>query len=70
MSSNGADQHRNAATARIAGESSWREANRANNAAEITGAGTEWLIASSTVQRPSPESCTQPRNASNTGISR
>ena len=49
---------RSAATARIAGESSCRERNRANSAAEITGAGTAWLIASSTVHRPSPESST------------
>src|SRR5690606_20233579 len=50
---------RSAATAFIAGESSWREAKRANSAAEITGSGTAWSIASSTVQRPSPESATQ-----------
>ena len=47
---------RSAATAFIAGESSWREANRANSAAEMTGIGTALSIASSTVQRPSPES--------------
>jgi len=49
---------RSAATARIAGEDSCREANRANSAAEITGSGTAWVIASSIVQRPSPESST------------
>ena len=49
---------RSAATAFIAGESSWREANRANSAAEITGSGTACRIASSIVQRPSPESST------------
>ena len=47
---------RSAATAFIAGESSCREANRANSAAVITGTGTAWLMASSTVHRPSPES--------------
>ncbi len=47
---------RSAATAFIAGDSSCREANLANRAAEITGAGTARSIASSTVQRPSPES--------------
>ena len=49
---------RSAATAFIAGESSWREANRAKRAAVITGAGTAWSMASSTVHRPSPESST------------
>ena len=47
---------RSAATTFIAGESSCREANRANSAAVITGSGTAWSIAASTVQRPSPES--------------
>ena len=47
---------RSAATAFIVGDSSWREANRANSEAEMTGIGTELAIASSTVQRPSPES--------------
>ena len=47
---------RSAATACIVGDSCWREANRANSDAEITGIGTELAIASSTVQRPSPES--------------
>src|SRR5581483_370497 len=49
---------RSAATAFIAGDWSWRDTNRANRAAEITGAGTRLLMASSTVQRPSPESST------------
>ena len=47
---------RSAATARIAGEASCREAKRANNAAVITGSGTAWAIAASMVHRPSPES--------------
>jgi hypothetical protein len=34
------------------------EENRANSAAEITGSGTACVIASSIVQRPSPESST------------
>ena len=42
----------------IAGESSCREANRENSAAEMTGAGTAWSMAASTVHRPSPESST------------
>ena len=49
---------RSAATARIAGDESCREANRANSAAEITGSGTACSIASWMVQRPSPESST------------
>ena len=47
---------RSAATAFMVGDSSWREANRANSEAEMTGMGTELAMASSTVQRPSPES--------------
>ena len=47
---------RNAATAFMVGESSWRERNLANNAAAMAGTGTLRRIASSTVQRPSPES--------------
>ena len=47
---------RRAATACMVGELCWREANRANSEAEMTGIGTERAIASSTVQRPSPES--------------
>jgi hypothetical protein len=47
---------RSAAITRIASGSSCREANRANRAAVITGAGVAVAIASSTVQRPSPES--------------
>src|SRR4029453_19175278 len=46
---------RNAETAFIDGESSWRDANRANNEAAMTSIGTRWLIATSTVHRPSPE---------------
>jgi hypothetical protein len=49
---------RNAETTFMAGESSWREVNLANNADEIAGSGTAWSIAASTVQRPSPESST------------
>jgi hypothetical protein len=47
---------RSVATTFIAAESSWREANRANSAAAIAGAGTASSIASWTVHRPSPES--------------
>jgi len=47
---------RSADTAFMVGESSWREANRANRDAAMTGIGTRWWMASSTVQRPSPES--------------
>lgn len=42
----------------IAGELSARDAKRANSAAVIAGAGMALAIASSTVQRPSPESLT------------
>ncbi len=45
-----------AAIAFIAGESSCREANRANSEAAMAGTGTAWSIAASTVHRPSPES--------------
>ena len=38
----------------MVGLTSWREANRANSDAEITGIGTASSMASSTVQRPSP----------------
>ena len=38
--------------------SSWRERKRMNSAAVIAGMGTEWAIACSTVQRPSPVSST------------
>ena len=41
-------------------ESSWRERNRVCSESVITGAGTSRSIASWTVQRPSPESATQP----------
>ena len=47
---------RNADTAFIVGESSCRDRNRANNDAAMPGTGTRSRIASSTVQRPSPES--------------
>ena len=47
---------RSAATAFIAGESSCREANRANSDAAMTFIGTASRIASSTVHRPSPVS--------------
>ena len=47
---------RSAATACIVGELDWREAKRAKSEAEMTGIGTERAMASSTVQRPSPES--------------
>src|SRR5690606_1124873 len=47
---------RSAATAFMAGESDWREANRAKTAAVMAGAGTAWSMASWTVHRPSPES--------------
>ena len=49
---------RSAATAFIEGESPWRETKRAKIAALIVGTGTALLSASSTVQRPSPESST------------
>src|SRR5882724_3274899 len=39
-------------------DSSWRERNRASSDNVMTGAGTSRCIASSTVQRPSPESST------------
>ena len=45
-----------AATAFIAGLSSWRELNRANREAAMTCIGTALSIAASTVHRPSPES--------------
>ena len=45
-----------AATAFIAGQSSWREVNRAKSEAAMTCIGTAWSIAASTVHRPSPES--------------
>ena len=45
-----------AAIAFIAGDSSCREANRANSEAAIAFIGTAWSIAASTVHRPSPES--------------
>jgi hypothetical protein len=47
---------RRAATACIVGELCWREAKRAKSEAEMTGIGTDRAMASSTVQRPSPES--------------
>jgi hypothetical protein len=43
----------------MAGEAPWRDEKRAKSAAEMTGSGTAESIASSTVQRPSPESSTQ-----------
>ena len=46
---------------RSANESSSRERKRAKSAAVIVQAGTDWSIASCTVQRPSPESSTHPR---------
>ncbi len=49
---------RSAALTLAANDSSCREANRANRAAEITGTGTSSAIASAIVQRPSPESST------------
>ena len=49
---------RSAATILLAGELSSREANLAKRAAVMAGAGTALAIASSTVQRPSPESST------------
>src|SRR5262249_22542504 len=52
---------RKAATTFIAGESSWRETNRAYRAALIAGIGTAWSIAACTVHRPSPESWATPR---------
>ena len=45
-----------AATAFIAGESSWRETNRAKSAAVIAGVATALSMPASTVHRPSPES--------------
>jgi hypothetical protein len=47
---------RRAATALMAGESSWREVKRAKSEAAITFIGTPRRMASSTVQRPSPVS--------------
>src|SRR5579864_2046628 len=58
---------RSAAIIFIANESSWREAKRANSASAVTGAGTFSSIASSTVQRPSPESATYPLICSSAG---
>ena len=55
---------RSAAIIFICGESSWREANRANSDAVIAGSGTALSIAASTVQRPSPESGAKPRSFS------
>src|SRR5207248_9344653 len=52
---------RSAAFTFAANDSSWRDANRANSAAVITGTGTFSAIASAIVQRPSPESSTYPR---------
>ena len=49
---------RSAATTLAEKESSWRDAKRANSESMSTGAGTLLSIASSTVQRPSPESST------------
>ena len=49
---------RSAALIFAANDSSWRDAKRAKSASVITGAGTLSLIASKTVQRPSPESST------------
>ncbi len=49
---------RRAAFTLAANDSSCREAKRAKRAAVMTGAGTLSLIASNTVQRPSPESST------------
>ena len=49
---------RSAASMRSANESSSRERNRVKSAAVIVQAGTDWSIASCTVQRPSPESST------------
>ncbi len=60
---------RSAATAFIAGDSACREENRANSAAEMTGSGTACAMASSIVQRPSPESSTQPSSWSRRGSS-
>ena len=51
---------RSAASTLAPYESSWRERNRVSSDSVMTGAGTSWSIASWTVQRPSPESATQP----------
>src|SRR5689334_18358476 len=60
---------RRAATAFIAGESSCRDRNRANNEAEMTFIGTASRIASSTVHRPSPVSSAYPRSWASFGSS-
>src|SRR5688572_8192483 len=50
-------------------KSSWlRELKRANNAVARTGTGTPASTAVLTVQRPSPESATSPRNPSSVGL--
>src|SRR6185369_11835425 len=51
---------RSAAMTLAPNESVWRERKRACSESVITGAGTSRSIASCTVQRPSPESATQP----------
>ena len=51
---------RRADTSRIPKASFFWEANLANSAEEMTGADTPRSMASSTVQRPSPESATTP----------
>src|SRR5439155_4986607 len=58
---------RSAASIRSLNESSWRERKRRNSESASTGAGTPRSIASSTVQRPSPESSTYPRIFSRPG---
>ncbi len=56
---------RRADTRRSPKASFFWEANRANRAEEMTGAETPRSMASSTVQRPSPESTTTPSIWSN-----
>src|SRR6185437_8033623 len=56
---------RKAAITLAPNDSDWRERSRVSSDNVITGAGTSRSIASCTVQRPSPESSTQPlRSAS------
>src|SRR6185436_8338106 len=58
---------RSAAIIRSRNESSWRERKRLSSDSVSSSAGTLRSIASCTVQRPSPESSTQPRMFSSAG---
>ena len=61
---------RSAAMTLAPNESVWRERKRMSSESVMTGAGTSRSIASCTVQRPSPESATQPLRSDERRVAR